>query len=109
MRVKLFILPLFYYYFFSARALYGWLSYLRTMDSLLRKYYENSGLLLVSNTGGSAVRILMDQLINTIEPLCSMQFNLDLMYQTKLLHCSLQNLNSLLEVRGYYNIIIFFW
>ncbi|KAK6644331.1 hypothetical protein RUM43_000598 [Polyplax serrata] len=81
----------------NARALSGWFSYLRTRDSLLRKYYDNSGLLLMSNIGGAPIRILVDQLINILESLNSVRFNLDLLYQTKLLHCSLQNINHLLE------------
>lgn len=79
-------------------ALDAWFSYLRTRDGLLRKYYDNSGLLVLSNSAGAPVRVLMDQLIEIIEPLSSIQFNLDLLYQAKLLHSSLLNLNTLLEV-----------
>ncbi|KAL0271791.1 UNVERIFIED_CONTAM: hypothetical protein PYX00_008782 [Menopon gallinae] len=84
----------------NVSSLDSWLSYLRTRDSLLHKYYNNRSLLLLSNSAGAPIRIIMDQLIRIVQPLSEIKFNLDLMYQAKLLHCSLQNLNCLLEAAG---------
>lgn len=82
---------------FSVQALDGWLSYLRTQEGLLHKYYDSRGLLVLANAIGS-VRSVVDKLVDVVRPLAKVPFSLDLLHQAKILHRSLSNINSLLEV-----------
>lgn len=82
---------------FSVQALDGWFSYLRTQEGLLHKHYESRGLLVLANSIGS-VRGVVDKLVDVVKPLAKVRFDLDLLHQAKILHRSLSNINTLLEV-----------
>lgn len=79
----------------NVRSLDAWASYLRTRESVLKKHYDNDSILLLSHTGGSNVRVLLDKLITALQPLAVYPFQLDLLYETKQLHMSLKRMETL--------------
>lgn len=81
---------------FSVRGLDTWFSYLRTRESILRKHYVEQGIMLSSSKGIMSDRQLTDQLLAILKPLADLTFELDLLYECRLLHCSLMQL----EVSG---------
>lgn len=70
---------------------------MRTQEALLHKYYEPRGLFVLANAIGS-VRGVVDKLVDVVRPLSKVSFDLDLLHQAKILHRSLSNINTLLEV-----------
>lgn len=78
--------------FFSVRGLDTWFSYLRTRESILRKHYLDTGILLSSSRGIISDRQLTDLLLNTLKPLSDIPFKLDLLYECRQLHQSLMQL-----------------
>ncbi|XP_044762319.1 uncharacterized protein LOC123319421 isoform X3 [Coccinella septempunctata] len=79
----------------NVRSLDAWASYLRTRESVLKKHYDYDSLLILSHTGGSNVRVLLDKLITALQPLAVYPFQLDLFYETKQLHMSLKRMETL--------------
>ncbi|XP_045478169.1 uncharacterized protein LOC123683260 isoform X2 [Harmonia axyridis] len=79
----------------NVRSLDAWASYLRTRESVLKKHYDHDSLLILSHTGGSNVRVLLDKLITALQPLAVYPFQLDLLYETKQLHMSLKRMEAL--------------
>lgn len=68
----------------NVRSLDAWVGYLRTRESILRKYYqEECGLLPLGNLGGPAWRGLADQLVASLQPLALLPFRLDLLHQPR--------------------------
>uniref|UniRef100_A0A1B6D1K6 SH3 domain-containing protein n=1 Tax=Clastoptera arizonana TaxID=38151 RepID=A0A1B6D1K6_9HEMI len=72
-----------------------WFSYLRTRESVLRKHYNDEGLMLSACRGQSNNRALTDRLLDSLKPLAQHTFKLDLLYETRLLHQSLLQLGRL--------------
>ncbi|XP_049797885.1 uncharacterized protein LOC126215254 [Schistocerca nitens] len=68
----------------NVRSLDAWVGYLRTRESVLRRYYqEECGLLPLGNLGGPAWRGLADQLVACLQPLALLPFRLDLLHQPR--------------------------
>ncbi|BES87436.1 RUN and SH3 domain containing 2 [Nesidiocoris tenuis] len=76
----------------NVKGLDAWVSYVRTRESILTKHYTDASVLLSASKGQAKSRSLTDQLINTLKPLCQCDFNLDLLFETRLLHESLLQL-----------------
>lgn len=78
----------------NVRSLDAWASYLRTRESILRKHYTSDSLLVMTHTGGSNVRTLLDSLIATLQPLALLPFRLDLLFEYRQLHLSFKRMDS---------------
>ncbi|CAG2058873.1 unnamed protein product [Timema podura] len=78
----------------NVRSLDAWASYLRTRESVLRKHYNSDSLLLLSNTAGASMRALIDQLVASLQPLSLLPFKLDLLFECRQLHLSLQRMEQ---------------
>nr|CAD7568152.1 unnamed protein product [Timema californicum] len=78
----------------NVRSLDAWASYLRTRESILRKHYNSDSLLLLSNTAGASMRALIDQLVASLQPLSLLPFKLDLLFECRQLHLSLQRMEQ---------------
>lgn len=76
----------------SVRGLDTWFSYLRTRESILRKHYLDTGILLSSSRGIMSDRQLTDNLLTTLKPLSEFGFKLDLLFECRQLHRSLMQL-----------------
>ncbi|XP_054280319.1 uncharacterized protein LOC128998281 isoform X2 [Macrosteles quadrilineatus] len=72
-----------------------WLSYLRTRESVLRRHYSADALMLCACRGQTNARALSDKLLASLRPLGQLNFKLDLLYETRLLHQSLLQLSRL--------------
>lgn len=70
-----------------------WLSYLRTRESVLRRHYNADSLMLCACRGQTNARALSDRLLSSLRPLAQFTFKMDLLYETRLLHQSLLQLN----------------
>lgn len=73
----------------------AWMSYIRTRESILSKHYTEESLLLSASRGHAKSRSLTDSLITSLKPLSRVNFHLDLLYETRLLHESLLQLAKL--------------
>lgn len=78
----------------NVRSLDAWMSYLRTRESILRKHYTGDSLMVMSHTGGANVRSLLDTMINSLQPLAFLPFQLDLLFEYKQLHQSFKRMDS---------------
>ncbi|KAL1452716.1 hypothetical protein WDU94_006920, partial [Cyamophila willieti] len=72
-----------------------WLAYLRTRESLLRRHYADSSLLVTAARGNATSKTLLDLLLGAMKPLTSLPFHLDLLYECRTLHESLVALSKL--------------
>lgn len=79
-------------FLFSVEGLDVWLSYLRTRESVLRKHYQDDGLLLTACQGVAKSRALSDRLLSSLKSLTKISFKLDPLYETRQLHQSLLQL-----------------
>lgn len=77
----------------NTRSLDAWASFLRTRETVLRKHYSPDSLLLLSHTGGSNIRALVDTLINSLQPLALLPFKFDLLFEYRQLHQSFNRMN----------------
>ncbi|KAJ8956774.1 hypothetical protein NQ314_006649 [Rhamnusium bicolor] len=78
----------------NVRSLDAWASYLRTRESILRKHYTGDSLLVMSHTGGTNVRSMLDNMIAALQPLAFLPFQLDLLFEYKQLHLSFKRMDS---------------
>ncbi|XP_066905195.1 serine-rich adhesin for platelets isoform X4 [Halyomorpha halys] len=70
----------------------AWMSYIRTRESILSKHYTEESLFLSASRGHAKSRSLTDSLLAALKPLSRVDFHLDLLYETRLLHESLLQL-----------------
>ncbi|KAJ1520827.1 hypothetical protein ONE63_003918 [Megalurothrips usitatus] len=78
----------------NVRSVDAWMGYLRTRESILRKHYSPEGLLLLSLRAGPSYHALTDGLLAALRPLALLPFNLDLLFECRQLHQSLQRLGA---------------
>lgn len=78
----------------NVRSLDAWASYLRTRETVLRKHYDPDSLLLLSHTGGTNIRTLVDTLISSLQPLALLPFKFDLLFEYRQLHLSFKRMGS---------------
>ncbi|GLV31098.1 uncharacterized protein CBL_12172 [Carabus blaptoides fortunei] len=78
----------------NVRSLDAWASYLRTRETILRKYYTADSLLLLAQTSGPSMRSLVDTLIATLQPLALLPFQMDLLFESRQLHMSLKRMDT---------------
>ncbi|KAI5724217.1 hypothetical protein M8J76_017112 [Diaphorina citri] len=79
----------------NVRGLDTWLSFLRTRETLLRRHYSESAILVSGCRGNATAKTLIDLLIGALGPLNSLPFKLDLLYEVRSLHESLSLLGKL--------------
>ncbi|KAI5698253.1 hypothetical protein M8J75_004217 [Diaphorina citri] len=79
----------------NVRGLDTWLSFLRTRETLLRRHYSESAILVSGCRGNATAKTLIDLLIGALGPLNSLPFKLDLLYEVRNLHESLSLLGKL--------------
>lgn len=65
---------------------------MRTRESVLRKHYQDDGLLLTACQGNAKCRALSDRLLSSLKSLTQIPFKLDPLYETRQLHQSLLQL-----------------
>ena len=70
------------------------MAYLRTRESIIRKHYSPDSLLVLSSCGGPQYRALTDRLLAALRPLTLLPFRLDLLFECRQLHQSLQRLSQ---------------
>ncbi|XP_065216209.1 uncharacterized protein LOC135842599 isoform X2 [Planococcus citri] len=78
----------------NVRGLDTWFSYLRTRETILKKHYVEQGIMLSSSKGIMSDRQLTDQLLAILKPLAHLTFELDLLYECRMLHRSLMQLGQ---------------
>ncbi|CAH1127170.1 unnamed protein product [Ceutorhynchus assimilis] len=78
----------------NVRSLDAWTSYLRTRESILKKHYTADSLLVVSNTGGTNLRSMLDTMVAALQPLAFLPFQFDLLFEYKELHFSFKRMDS---------------
>lgn len=78
----------------NVRSLDAWTSYLRTRESLLKKHYTADSLLLLSHTGGTNLRTMLDSMVAALQPLAFLPFQFDLLFEYKQLHLSFKRMDS---------------
>ena len=78
----------------NVRSLDAWTSYLRTRESVLKKHYTADSLLVLSHTGGTNVRTMLDSMLASLQPLAFLPFQLDLLFEYKQLHFSFKRMDS---------------
>lgn len=79
---------------YSVRSMDAWMGYLRTRESILRKHYSSESLLVLSLRGGPMYHSLTDSLLAALRPLALLPFHLDLLFECRQLHQSLQRLGA---------------
>ncbi|XP_076253104.1 uncharacterized protein LOC143191665 isoform X4 [Rhynchophorus ferrugineus] len=78
----------------NVRSLDAWTSYLKTRESILKKHYTADSLLVLSHTGGSNLRHMLDAMIAALQPLAFLPFQFDLLFEYKQLHLSFKRMDS---------------
>lgn len=78
----------------NVRSLDAWACYLKTRESIIKKHYDSDSFLMLTHTGGSNIRALMDKLITALQPLAVYPFQLDLFYEYRQLHMSFKRMDS---------------
>ncbi|KAE8742564.1 hypothetical protein FOCC_FOCC011858 [Frankliniella occidentalis] len=78
----------------NVRSVDAWMGYLRTRESILRKHYSTEALLVLSLRGGPLYHSLTDSLLAALRPLALLPFHLDLLFECRQLHQSLQRLGA---------------
>ncbi|XP_034234685.1 uncharacterized protein LOC117641457 isoform X5 [Thrips palmi] len=78
----------------NVRSVDAWMGYLRTRESILRKHYGPEALLVLSLRGGPSFHALTDSLLAALRPLSLLPFHLDLLFECRQLHQSLQRLGA---------------
>ncbi|XP_066157352.1 uncharacterized protein [Euwallacea fornicatus] len=78
----------------NVRSLDAWISYLRTRESVLKKHYTADSLLLLSHTGGTNLRTMLDAMVAALQPLAFLPFQFDLLFEYKQLHLSFKRMDS---------------
>ncbi|XP_014214011.1 uncharacterized protein LOC106643406 isoform X3 [Copidosoma floridanum] len=78
----------------NLRALDAWFAYLCTRESILRKHYNNSSLLVGALSCPNS-RNLVEDFLNILQPLAFCPFQLDLLYQYRQLHNSFGQANAI--------------
>lgn len=79
----------------NVRSLDAWMSYLRTRESVLKKHYDKDSLMVMAHIGGANVRSLLDNLVEALQPLSLLPFQLDLVFEYRQLHLSFKRMDSL--------------
>lgn len=54
----------------------GWVAYIKTRESVLKKHYSEHSFMLLDSAGGNSHRSLFDTLLASLEPLSILPFNL---------------------------------
>lgn len=85
----------------------AWMSYIRTRESILSKHYTEESLFLSASRGHAKSRSLTDSLLVALRPLSRVDFHLDLLYETRLLHESLLQLAVSLSLHYSYFILVY--
>lgn len=78
----------------NVRSLDAWTSYLRTRESVLKKHYTADSLLVLSLTGGTNLRTMLDSMVAALQPLAFLPFQFDLLFEYKQLHLSFKRMDS---------------
>ncbi|XP_050299229.1 uncharacterized protein LOC126738115 isoform X2 [Anthonomus grandis grandis] len=78
----------------NVRSLDAWTSYLRTRESILKKHYTADSLLVLSHTGGTNLRTMLDTMVAALQPLAFLPFQFDLLFEYKQLHLSFKRMDS---------------
>ncbi|ERL95179.1 hypothetical protein D910_12448 [Dendroctonus ponderosae] len=78
----------------NVRSLDAWTSYLRTRESVLKKHYTADSVLVLSLTGGTNLRTMLDSMVAALQPLAFLPFQFDLLFEYKQLHLSFKRMDS---------------
>ncbi|XP_026474967.1 uncharacterized protein LOC113378628 isoform X3 [Ctenocephalides felis] len=60
----------------NVHSLDGWVAYIKTRESVLKKHYSEHSFMLLDSAGGNSHRSLFDTLLASLEPLSILPFNL---------------------------------
>lgn len=72
----------------------SWLLFLRTKERLLRTHYDPAGLMFLCNT---STRAIYDQMVEAVNFLTKLPFQLDIFHEVKVLHQSISTSNKAMK------------